>query len=126
MIKNLEQVRANNALTAARTLKLRAEYVKKIPAMISQNGLLGAMAFALEKGNHYTSIFSAVLTHLSSDEIRLNLGVNQGAVEDFLLALARQSSTELRAVTAETLAYLNYLRRFGAREEGEDVTDNLN
>ncbi len=119
MTKNLEQIRAHNALTAAQNPnpRLRAEYVKKIPAMISQNGLLGAMAFALEKGDDYTNIFSAVLTHLSSDKIRLNLGIGPGAVQNFLLTLAGQSSTVLRAVTAETLAYLNYLRRFVSREE---------
>ncbi|HPY90074.1 MAG TPA: type III-B CRISPR module-associated protein Cmr5 [Lentisphaeria bacterium] len=121
MTKNLEQIRAHNALTAAQNpnpnSRLRAEYVKKIPAMISQNGLLGAMAFALEKGDDYTNIFSAVLMHLSSNEIRLNLGNRPGAVQNFLLDLAGEPATVLRAITTETLAYLNYLRRFVSREE---------
>ena len=119
MSKNLEQIRAYNALNAAQNpgLRLRGEYVKKIPSMIIQNGLLGAIAFALEKGDNYTNIFSAVLTHLASDQIRLNLGIQPGAVRFFLEALADESSSVLRAVTAETLAYLNYLRRFVAREE---------
>ncbi len=119
MSKNLEQIRAHNALAAAQNpdRHLRAEYVKKIPAMIIQNGLLGAIAFALEKGGDYTNIFFAVLTHLASDQIRLNLGIQPEAVRGFLGALADESSAVLRAITAETLAYLNYLRRFVSKEE---------
>lgn len=125
MIKNLEQVRAHNALKAARTRNLKAEYVKKIPVMISQNGLLGALAFAVDKGKDYTMIFSAVLDHLSADEIRLNKNSASGSVEDFLQALSDASSATLRAVTAEVLAYLNYLRRFVTKEEeGEDAAEN--
>ncbi|NMA43446.1 MAG: type III-B CRISPR module-associated protein Cmr5 [Oligosphaeraceae bacterium] len=117
---NLEQIRAHNALTATQNpdRRLRGEYVKKIPAMIIQNGLLGAIAFALgKKDNDYKNIFSAVLTHLSSDQIRLNLETQPEALEVFLEALAGESSAVLRAITTETLAYLNYLRRFVAKEE---------
>lgn len=118
IIRNLEQLRAQRALQDTER-NLSKESVKKLPAMIQQNGLMGAMAFALDKGGNYSTIFACVINHLQSNEVRLvNLPVrNYTGDDDRLKAMLQHlggniSATQLRRVTAETMAYLNYLRRF--------------
>lgn len=120
VLRNLEQVRAFNAMTASKKPAIKAEYVKKIPAMIIQNGLLGALAFALEKGDEYKVIFTSLIEHLAAKEIKLNVQTNANDLESFMTGLAQQSSAKLRAVTAESLAYFNYLRRFAGKKKEED------
>ncbi|MGN0835322.1 MAG: type III-B CRISPR module-associated protein Cmr5 [Candidatus Spyradosoma sp.] len=111
---------------------------KKVPTMILDNGILAAAAFALEKdkdkskgkgyadvfdavialekdkdkskGKGYADVFDAVVAHLADPEI--GLLDKQLKPEDFIGHLAAVPSDELRRITAETMAYLNYLRRF--------------
>lgn len=123
-MRNLEQIRAANALKAGekkddyRGVK-DGQVVKKVPAMIRENGLLGAIAFATEKNErgiiknegHY-NIWRAIIDHLAKDGIkRLD---NVITPEQFIQKLSGEqtSSAVLRDVTDEALAYLNYLRRF--------------
>ena len=120
-LRNLEQVRAANALKHQMDKfpgNDGGEVVKKTPTMILNNGLLATLANAVEKkasgelknpGHHH--VFECVIEHLSCPEI--NIAAKTG-VERFLADLCGdgKGSAELRAVTAETMAYLNYLRRF--------------
>ena len=66
--QNYAQIRAKNAWKASQDTVFKAteggEAVKKVPAMIIENGLLGAMAFAIEKGEGYLKTFQALLDHL--------------------------------------------------------------
>jgi CRISPR type III-B/RAMP module-associated protein Cmr5 len=109
-MKNLEQERAKNALEAANNQEYKfagasgGDIVKKVPTMIMDNGILAAMAFAVEDRNKsgYEDVFKASIRHL---------GVNS-SVKEFLHKLTMKDSSELRAVTSEIMAYLNYLRRF--------------
>ncbi|MCL1919752.1 MAG: type III-B CRISPR module-associated protein Cmr5 [Kiritimatiellaeota bacterium] len=105
-MKNLEQIRAKNALAAKiGTGKEGGESVaKKVPTMIIENGFLGAYAFAIENGKGYLDVFNAVITHLT--EIGL-VPPGKGTVGHF----CEMDANALRAVTAEAMAYLNYLRR---------------
>jgi CRISPR type III-B/RAMP module-associated protein Cmr5 len=110
-MQNLEQLRAKHALAA--TVGGGAEggdtIAKKVPAMILENGFLGAMAFAKEKGKGYADVFNAIITHLK------NINQLHGLPSDFdgfLKGLCEKDAATLRAVTTEAMAYLNYLRRF--------------
>lgn len=117
-MQNLEQIRAGDALNAARSRafagKNRGEVVKKVPAMIRESGLLAALAFALErndkdklKNEGHFAVFQAVTEHLGKDR-------DPDALMDRLSS--RASSTELREDTVQTLSYLAYLRRFADKE----------
>lgn len=108
---NLEQIRALNALKACGKYTPKGEndgnVVKKVPAMIQQNGLLGTIAFAMnDKKEGYKDVLSGAIEHYSE------LYKTPATVDAFLNWLVQQDSSTLRAATAEILAYLNYYRRF--------------
>lgn len=122
-MKNLEQIRAANALPYSTELflgKNSGDIVKKIPTMIRENGLIGALAFAIENsGSGYEKTFIAIIKHLSDPQINKS---NAGKLKDnlilnaFLCEVVKVSSPELISITAESLAYLNYLRRFAKKQ----------
>lgn len=123
--KNLAQIRAKNAWEARLMnfdgAKKGRNVVKRIPSMIIENGLLGAMAFAIEKKNKnqsivgYYNVFCALLKHFKDEAINeesvQTVPDNQVNVWFFKL-INTCSSADLRRVTSESLAYLSYLRRF--------------
>ena len=134
-IKNLEQIRAKVALEAAGKIGTGSEggkaVAKKVPAQIVQNGLLASLAFAIEKSKNdglvldadgyyrkgdgfqkcgYANTFVSVMEDLR--KTGNDLGICQGDLSDWFKKLCDKSSVELRRVTEEALAYLNYLRRF--------------
>ncbi len=124
-MKNLEQIRAKNALDAATGKSFRGandgEVVKKIPPMIRENGLLGALAFAKEneaKTSH-ADVFRAIIKHLAG----IGAIKQEADLATFIQTLCASDAAHLRALTAEALAYLNYLRRFArkGKEEGENA-----
>lgn len=111
-MKNLDQIRAKNAIAAS--IGQGAEggdsVAKKVPAMIRENGLLGALAFALEKDKGYKDVFVAIIRHLK------DIGSLPGkgeTPETFLQDLCAVDASALRTLTSEIMAYLGYLRRFG-------------
>lgn len=111
MIKNLEQIRAKNALSAniGGGAGDGDAVAKKVPTMIRENGFLGAMAFAKEKGVGYADVFNAIITHLA--EVNRLPGTRRD-FDGFFADLCAADAHKLRAITAEAMAYLNYLRRF--------------
>ena len=132
MNKNLDQIRAANAIRhSGDTFKGvdGGSIVKKIPPMIRDNGFLGALAFAVERDKkenpknpgHY-HVFECILEHL----ITLNRVPKDKCPDPFALMqyLVNESdSAKLRDVTAESLLYMNYLRRFvkpGTDKPGKD------
>jgi CRISPR type III-B/RAMP module-associated protein Cmr5 len=132
-MKNLDQIRAKNALAASQDTRFSGandgEVVKKIPTMIRESGLLGALAFACEakeengkyelKNKGYNDVFVAVIKHLNGSEEQIGLGKFNEKPENFINELCRMDSAKLRAVTAEILAYLAYLRRFAKKSKTE-------
>lgn len=122
-MKNLEQLRAKNAIAAAPTIEKAKEggraVAKKVPAMILANGFIGAMAFAIEKKCGYESVFQAIITHLQSANAMY--GISQTGLKGFLDELCGKDAATLRAITDESMAYLNYLRRFA--KPGKDDED---
>ncbi len=111
-MKNLEQIRAYNAINAPGRFAGAndGEVVKKIPALIRENGLLGAAAFALDKKAGHQQVFDAIISHLADPKIGKLQKVL--SLDEFIRLVSNSDSSALRAITSESLAYLNYLRRF--------------
>lgn len=125
--QNLEQIRAKNAIRHRNDAFPGAdggEVVKKVPTMIRENGILAAAAFAVEskgegkgdKNPGHKKVFECIVEHLASKGIEKLPG--KMSVEKFIFELSKSDSATMRDITAETMAYLNYLRRF-ARKKGE-------
>ncbi|NLF94910.1 MAG: hypothetical protein GX564_13565 [Oligosphaeraceae bacterium] len=128
-MKNLDQIRASNAILASRQAikgKDSGEVVKKVPPMIINDGLLGALAFACQQkdSNGYVLLFQAVVIHLQS--LRLYPDTASTDIRKMAEWLSAQDSARLRALTAETLAYLSYLRRFASKEEQDADRNDTN
>lgn len=116
-MNNLDLIRAKNALNACHSIDGGAnggEAVKKVPSYIINNGLLAAAAFANETGAGYEDVFKAIVKHLVSIK---RIAPIQESSEWLIKYLVSQDSAKLRDVTAETMAYLNYLRRFASKKK---------
>jgi CRISPR type III-B/RAMP module-associated protein Cmr5 len=124
-MQNLDQIRAKNALSAATGNTYKGandgNVVKKIPTMIMNNGILATAAFALDnKGAGYSGVFEAVIQHLNDKNIKcLPSDKNIRTTEQLIDFLSSTNSCALRNVTAEAMAYLNYLRRFAKNNNKE-------
>ena len=148
-IRNLEQIRAKNALDASKKIGTGSEggkaVAKKVPALIVQNGFLASLAFAIESvngddfvrdpkdGGYYTyakakkddpyekcgyaNTFVSVMADLRATGN--DLGICGGSLRESLDKLCGKRADELRRVTTEALAYLNYLRRFASEDESK-------
>jgi CRISPR/Cas system CMR-associated protein Cmr5 small subunit len=121
-MQNLDQLRATNALEAAGGIGEGREgggnVAKKVPAMIRENGILGAAAFASETKAGYKDVFKAIIEHLGTAK-RLP-GCGRTTLEGFISDLAECDAGQLRAITAEAMAYLGYLRRFAGQKGGRE------
>ncbi|MCQ2377811.1 MAG: type III-B CRISPR module-associated protein Cmr5 [Victivallaceae bacterium] len=119
--ENLEQTRAKNAFNACQDQKFAGtdggEIVKKLPPQIRENGFLGALAFALEPRNNgkeddASLVFDIIARHLNQ------LGkVKSSSAQELQKELLDSSSVKLRDVTAETMLFLNYMRRFARKRK---------
>lgn len=122
-MKNLDQIRAKNALEASTGKTFKGandgEVAKKIPAMIRQNGILGALAFAKENDGKtgHADVFRAIVKHLKDVK---QLPGQKEDIDGFLNDLCAADSAKLRAITDESMAYLNYLRRFAKKGKGDE------
>ena len=126
-MQNLEQIRARNAIQAtgdekAPQGKNGGDVAKKVPAMIMESGLLGALAFAIDAKAGHEKVLQGAIRHYQEVD-------RQAPATDDLVFFAgwlgQQDSARLRAATSEILAYLNYYRRFvrPAKKEGNQNAD---
>ena len=118
-MNNLDQIRARNALKdATKTFGGEAggEVVKKVPTMIRDNGLIGAMAFARDKGGDFWELWECIAAHVSTPEVT---DLRCGCAEELLKHAVNACASDLRRLTDEALAYLNYLRRFAKKPKRE-------
>ena len=122
-LENLEQTRALNAFNACTGTVMGGvnggEVVKKRPPMIRENGMLGALAYALSKDKNgeyenkgYSKAFQAICKHLHDIE-----KVNAETVEDLQKELMVCPALKLRDVTSEAMLFLNYMRRFAKKSD---------
>lgn len=120
-MKNLDQIRAANALNASRVRGMGhgqkgGDALSGFAMLIKTNGLLAAVAFAAEtkskgdlKQEGANLVVQSIARHLSHADIKI---CTAEKVSDFADELARGNADLLRRATAEALAYLNYLKRF--------------
>lgn len=121
-MQNLEQVRARHALSFANSHgalvegEQGGEVIKKISPVIMNHGLLAAMAFSFTEKKGWQLVFDAVAHHLSSPEILIvPASVNdRGKLISHLTSETTNSET-LKRATSETMAWLEYARRFVKR-----------
>lgn len=119
-MKNLDQIRANNALQCLQQKFKGAaggEVIKKLPAYILNDGLLSTLAFGIQKGGDQMEAGNVIARHLAAKGIEIFQPANGAEANgrNLLEALAQQQSDVLlRRATAEALAFLNYLKRFVA------------
>ena len=120
--QNLEQYRAMMALKSASDIakgngggKMVA---KKVATQIRENGFLGALAFASEKtikendgenfkNKAHQSVFEAIRKYLVGIKL-----VSAKTTDEMREEISNGTVVELRIITAEAIAYMNYLRRF--------------
>lgn len=97
-------------------------YVKKIPMMIKTNGLGGTFAFVLSKSendpkkdkNSYNLIYTQTKEWLKEKFPEMG-------DKDLVEYIISKDSNQYRALTIETLAFFNWLRRFAdGLIKGED------
>lgn len=125
-MKNLDQIRAANALAAAQS-KQRDKFeftradVAGFPALIIQNGLLAAFAYAAEDGKSTRAglkfACDRTADHLSRHGIAVL--VNRTDTKALIKALSQAPSTglDLQRATSEALAFFSYLKRFAVKEQ---------
>ncbi len=115
-MKNLEQIRAANALDPAKNLSRSA--VNKLPAMILANGLLATAAFCNAEGGgenraDMKKALEATAKHLAD---RGYLAAGTSTVAEMIQDLSQRTSHELQQATAEALAFIAYLKRFASKD----------
>lgn len=115
-MKNLDQLRAANALEPARDLSRSA--VNKLPAMIIANGLLATAAFCNAEGGGESrgdmkKALAATAKHLA-DRGHLAQGTN--TVAAMIADLSKRDSHHLQRATTEALAFIAYLKRFAPKD----------
>lgn len=121
-IKQLEQTRAKYAFECVSKVKTEhapiapdyRSYVKRLPMMIKSNGFGAAITFVYSKkkegawGCIYDQISKWLIDTHPNQPIREFAGYNR----EFAEIIISLNSPDYRAVTVETLALLNWLRRF--------------
>ncbi len=113
--------RANIAYKYAKEFSTKnkdyASRVKKLPAMIMNNGLGNTLAFSKEKG--WNDVIKSIVSWLKEPDCSAHQSdINENNIMERVLSL---NSEEYRLLTGEILAYLNWLRRFSSalsKEEG--------
>jgi CRISPR/Cas system CMR-associated protein Cmr5 small subunit len=121
-MKNLEQIRAANALAFANAGldvggKEGGNVLKKVPALIMGNGLLAAGAFACaqreQRDNGWKNCFNHIAIHLAHPDISI-LPTNVNDLDGMMQYLTggNADSQTLKLATDEALAWLGYARRF--------------
>jgi len=123
-MKNLDQIRAHNALLHKDRIANSqggGDAISGFPMLVLTDGLLAALAFACERKDQkggvrkhpgeYT-VAAAIAIHLSHERI----AISESDDADELLNEIATARTDalLRRATAEALAFLNYLKRFVA------------
>jgi len=125
-IKNIEQERAKSAFEMANSgSKDYTSQVKKFPMYIKVNGFTNAMAFAYSKAfngknenEEWKKLYLDIGEWLKKEPqeiIRTKL-VNYDKTKEkrvnLMNTIVNLNANELRLVTSEVLAFLNWLKRF--------------
>ncbi|MBE2205578.1 MAG: hypothetical protein IAE94_14695 [Chthoniobacterales bacterium] len=121
-MQNLEQIRARNVLTFAKSGAVSGdkggEVIKKIPPLILNHGLLATAAYSFTEKEGWQKVFDAIARHLADVDIAIAPRdvTNRQTLMNFLTHESTTSET-LKLATAETMAWLQYARRFVKKED---------
>ncbi len=121
-MQNLEQIRARNVLAFAKSGAVSGdkggEVIKKIPPLILNHGLLATAAYSFTEKEGWQKVFDAIAVHLADKDIAIvpKSVTNRQSLMDFLTN-GKTTSETLKLTTAETMAWLNYARRFVKKED---------
>ncbi|MBI4612632.1 MAG: type III-B CRISPR module-associated protein Cmr5 [Planctomycetes bacterium] len=113
--QTLEQQRAAHANRYANRKGI-SDNAKKAPAMVQSNGLAQAVAFFVEKWGKDDDVLGALQDWILKKAEHLPIDRNKTNLLDAILAC---DSSTYRAVTAEALAYLGWLKRLAGAHEKE-------
>jgi CRISPR-associated protein Cmr5 len=115
--QTLEQGRAKHAFDAATEAAKRSDkndyksYTKKVPMLIKTNGLGATLAFMQSKGKAYKTILEN-LESWFKESPKLSSIYNKLSGDCLVAKMLNCDTANYRALTTESLAYLNWLRRF--------------
>jgi CRISPR-associated protein Cmr5 len=119
--QTLQQKRAAHAWgcieqVPAKIQKKYGSLVRGLPALVQSDGLGQTLAFLKAKGGgkpdkEHTVAYNHIAQWVSQE---------LGAQGDLLKWLLERSTTEYRRATAETLAYLSWLKRFAEAKGWQD------
>jgi CRISPR/Cas system CMR-associated protein Cmr5 small subunit len=123
-MQNLEQVRARNVISFANSGTISGEkggeVIKKIPPLVMNYGLLATAAYSFEdKKGDWQKVFDAIALHLTDPQINIvpaEKVKDRATLLDFLTSKETTSET-LKLATAETMAWLQYARRFVKKDD---------
>jgi len=123
-MKTLAQIRAANALSSASQPGMGigqqgGNAISGYPMLVKSDGLLAALAFAIENkangGRKQPGCFliaDALAKHLSCDGVGIVEAENPDDLVEELSSAPDANAGQLRRATEESLAFLNYLKRF--------------
>lgn len=122
-MQNLEQIRARNALAFADKHGHEVvgphggQVIKKLPSHVLNHGLLATAAYSFGEKRGWQITFDAIAQHLSDPSIKILSSA--GTREDLMQQLTAKIATSelLKIATAETMAWLQYARRFVKQED---------
>ncbi len=118
-MQNLEQIRARNVLVFANSEDgnvagvNKGEVIKKIPPLILNHGLLATAAYSFTEKEGWQKVFDAIARHLSDKDIAI-IPSSANDREEMMSFLTKPATTSemLKRATTETMAWLDYARRF--------------
>ncbi len=124
--KTLDQIRVAVALPAKGNIERGqggGDKIKNFPTMIQNNGLLGALAFAVEpNGRNYknqaeydmSKFVVEYLNKLKEEGYTVTGETDIENPESLIKFLTKCSPAQFRRINAEVIAFLNYFRRFAS------------
>ncbi|HXK42560.1 MAG TPA: type III-B CRISPR module-associated protein Cmr5 [Anaerolineae bacterium] len=127
--KTLDQERAKSAWENVSAVKARqseefekkySSLVRKAPMYILTNGLGQTLAFLKAKGKGEKNNEHEVFYQHLSRWVGAQIGIQNTSLLEWLLT---QDSATYRRATTETLAYLNWLKRFAEASLKSEETD---
>ena len=127
--KGIEQGRAKYAFEAVNGVSdngsndLKKKYksaAKKVPVLIKTNGLGQSLAFMKKRNDGYDKLYEQIGNWLQAEDAKQL--VQQGELVEQVIQL---KTPDYRQVTVETLALLNWIRRFvdGLMKDVEESDD---
>jgi CRISPR/Cas system CMR-associated protein Cmr5 small subunit len=126
-MQNLEQVRAGNALKFAIKDGEKVcgpqggEVIKKLPPLIINHGLLATAAYSFGEKIGWQLTLDAIALHLSDPDVAvLPADKVKDRISMISFLTAKDTTSEvLKLATIETMAWLQYARRFVKRAQAQ-------